>query len=140
MMAGLIDADMRSIYCGSTIISSRHVLTAAHCLINRQINRLGVVVGEHDVGTGQETNATQLFRIQRADVHPQYNTLTGRGPDVALITVQGTIPNNMQVGPACLPIEHRTDSFAGSYVEILGSSFFLLQILFLTLKYIVQYN
>lgn len=53
MMAGIVDADERSVFCGSTIISVRYVLTAAHCMTNRNYTRLGVLVGDHDLNSGK---------------------------------------------------------------------------------------
>lgn len=53
MMAGLVDLTQRELYCGATIISQRYVITAAHCLENRNGEKIGVVVGEHDTTTGK---------------------------------------------------------------------------------------
>lgn len=53
MMAGIVDADNRDVFCGSTIISVRYVLTAAHCMTNRNYTRLGVLVGDHDLNSGK---------------------------------------------------------------------------------------
>jgi len=52
MMAGIVDSVEKIIFCGATIISQQYVVTAAHCLDGRNINELGIVVGEHDVTTG----------------------------------------------------------------------------------------
>lgn len=53
MMAGLVDSFQRDVYCGATIISERYVLTAAHCLTNRDTSSMGVLVGDHDLSTGK---------------------------------------------------------------------------------------
>lgn len=53
-MAGLVDARRGAIIvCGATIIGERHVLTADHCLGGLVVEQTGVVVGEHNVSTGQ---------------------------------------------------------------------------------------
>lgn len=51
-MSALIDLPNRNLYCGSTIISNRYALTAAHCVINRVATNLGLLVGDHDISTG----------------------------------------------------------------------------------------
>lgn len=52
MMAGLVDRTQR-IFCGSTIINNRQVLTAAHCVPSTvsPLN-LGILVGDHDLERG----------------------------------------------------------------------------------------
>jgi secreted trypsin-like serine protease len=52
MMAGLVDFNNKWIYCGATVIARRYTLSAAHCVEQRNIIEIGVVVGEHDVTTG----------------------------------------------------------------------------------------
>lgn len=54
MMVGIVDALIRQVFCGGTIVSSHHILTAAHCVTNRQIGNLGVLIGDHDLTTSKE--------------------------------------------------------------------------------------
>ncbi|KMQ86525.1 venom serine protease, partial [Lasius niger] len=53
MMCGLVDSTNKELYCGCTIISHQYVVTAAHCVSpeERDITKIGVVVGEHDTTT-----------------------------------------------------------------------------------------
>ncbi|XP_072766735.1 venom serine protease 34-like [Anoplolepis gracilipes] len=117
MMCGLVDSTMKMIYCGCTIISQQYVLTAAHCVENRNINTIGVIVGEHDVSRGNETKATKLFRVSSCKMHPYYKDIHN---DIAVCNIIGTIQYSAEVGPVCLPFHHEQDSFAGSKVDMLG--------------------
>ncbi|KAJ8676753.1 hypothetical protein QAD02_012540 [Eretmocerus hayati] len=120
MMAGIIVATHRHIRCGATIISNHHVLTAAHCMRGlNDTSQMGVLVGEHDVTIGWETNATQLFKVFRYDPHPSYDP-NKQDFDIGIITINGFIAFTNEVGPACLPFQHYLDSFGGSVVYMLG--------------------
>lgn len=52
MMAGLVILPYSQIFCGATIISQYYVLTSAHCLLQKYIQNVGLLVGEHDYKTG----------------------------------------------------------------------------------------
>lgn len=120
MMAALINADLGStLYCGSTIISNRYVVSAGSCVVGRDAANLGVLVGDHDISTGADTNATVLHRVTKIILHPKYVS-GGAINDIAVVKTEGEIVFNNQVGPACLPFQHQPDTFAGSYVEVLG--------------------
>jgi secreted trypsin-like serine protease len=119
MMAAIVNVRSQSVFCGATIISNKHVLTAAHCLAGFGVNNIGILVGEHDVTTGADTNATKLFRVESYVSHPLYVT-NQRDYDIAIITVSGTIAFTNRVGPVCLPFRQYGQSFEGATVIILG--------------------
>ncbi|KOX72962.1 Venom serine protease 34 [Melipona quadrifasciata] len=119
MMCGIVDAIQRIVFCGATIISNRYVLTAAHCMIGRDFQNIGVLVGDHDLETGTDTNAAVLHRVIQAIIHPRYNERSNEN-DVGILKTEKDITFNNQVGPVCLPFQHSPDTFGGNYVELLG--------------------
>ncbi|XP_063217452.1 venom serine protease-like [Bacillus rossius redtenbacheri] len=118
MMAGLVELTQRNVFCGATIVARRYVLTAAHCLVKKQTSDVVVLVGEHDIKTGNDTNAARVYQVSRFIAHPGYNTYT-QANDFAVIQVAQEIFFSLEVGPACLPWG-TTYAFTNDYVEALG--------------------
>lgn len=120
MMAGIVDSRLSQVYCGGTIISVKHVLSAAHCVMNRDPSFMGVLIGDHDISTGRDTNST-LFKVARYVMHPSFVSTVRNSPyDISIITIMGQIRFTNEIGPACLPFQHSRDSFSGAVVDILG--------------------
>lgn len=66
LMAALLDPGSGDLLCGASIISNRYALTAAHCLLHKTPNNLGLLVGDHDITTGSSsTMSTQLYHRLR---------------------------------------------------------------------------
>ncbi|XP_068624960.1 venom serine protease-like [Battus philenor] len=118
MMAGIVDVSIRRIKCGGVIISKSHVMSAAHCVINMRIDNIAVVVGEHDVNTG-DSPVTQGFRVIEVTTHPLYRP-TNYDYDVSILKLYKDIVFSELVGPVCLPFKFIYDDFAGAKVTILG--------------------
>ncbi|CAD6234362.1 GSCOCT00001853001.2-RA-CDS [Cotesia congregata] len=120
MMAGLVDALGRIVFCGSTIINTQQVLTAAHCVNSRSAYNIGVLIGEHDISTCNFIIFKRLYKVASIVIHPSFSDVT-LDYDIAVITIDGTMKFNQQVGPACLPFQHSPDTFAGNYVDLVGN-------------------
>ncbi|XP_046823128.1 trypsin-1-like isoform X1 [Vespa crabro] len=92
-------------FCGGTILNSRFILTAAHCLCSGTstipIRQLRVTLGEYDL-KGPETPAAREESVINAVMHPGHRC--GRYvDDIALLELSRPITWSESVKPVCLP-------------------------------------
>ena len=80
--------------CGGTLISNRHVLSAAHCG-----DRDVVIVGKHSL---KDSSDGVRHKICRTVFHPNFNAKTMEY-DFAIHHLEQPVSFGSNVSPACLP-------------------------------------
>jgi secreted trypsin-like serine protease len=93
----------KRIFCGGSIISSRTIITAAHCLESDSypvsISLLYVVVGEYDI---TKKDGEKEYKVYSKTVHPYYNK-RNYDYDYAILTLTNDITWAHHINPVCLP-------------------------------------
>jgi secreted trypsin-like serine protease len=88
-------------YCGATLISDTHVLTAAHCIKPFKQEDIKIRLGEYDFDQEGET-ADQTFTLSSMKIHEAYNDVTFEN-DIAILKLSGVATRSASVWPICLP-------------------------------------
>lgn len=98
--------DNKSIpFCGGTVINSRWVVTAKHCIGLTTTEKMVVVAGDHHLM--KKEGAEQFSRVEKVETHPHN--------DIALLKLAAPlILNHKTVSPICLP--PKNFSFTGKCV------------------------
>ncbi|ESN95799.1 hypothetical protein HELRODRAFT_178982 [Helobdella robusta] len=88
--------------CGGSIINSKWIITAAHCLDENNPGYYMVVVGLHKKITGAGDSTVKVHDVERIVVHEMFSPITVAN-DIALIKVKNDIKLDENVNTVCAP-------------------------------------
>ncbi|CRL03694.1 CLUMA_CG016754, isoform A [Clunio marinus] len=107
LVALMYVADMK-FFCGGTLISRSHVLTAAHCLQDKgqetplTPSQFVLHLGKYNLSALYEPGSITAFP-EKITIHPKWNIRQVKyDSDIALIKIYGTVPLSSNIYPACL--------------------------------------
>ena len=102
MVALLSSPDPLDHFCGGTVIASRYVVTAAHCVQDKAEFQIFVRVGEHDLRTAGEAEVERTVRVAHILLHANYTLRLGwDSNDIALLELAEELDLATHT-PACL--------------------------------------
>ena len=95
-------------FCGGSIISKSHILTAAHCVVGKSIDDITIMYGTRRRPTLDKTLSDKHFiYIKEIDLYDDFNSSDSwkTTSDVAILTLEEPLIFSETVKAICLPSE-----------------------------------
>ena len=102
------------IFCGGSLLTSRTVITSAHCMLDEQRDKKNSSSFQVWVGLHDQDNLTNVYKknVVKYVVHPSFDPdeYIDKLHDLALITIEEV--DTSTYSPICLPLDN-TETYAG---------------------------
>lgn len=83
-------------------VSILHILSAAHCFLNVDIEDMRVILGAHNITSTTESKYMQIHTISKVLTHENYSEVTSEN-DIAIVYLSREIILNYGASRVCLP-------------------------------------
>lgn len=107
------------------MISDLQVLTAAHCVVGKTTDDIGVIIGNQNAG--EELKKFNFQLVYRIDINPFFNQNVGtmeaikKNSDVAVLTLETAVHLTTKVMPICLPsLSDTSNTYEGVSATVAG--------------------
>lgn len=107
-LAGLVQITSGIFFCGGSLVSEYHVLTAAHCLQNKQevvplqADEVVVHLGRHNFSAENEPGSISMFP-STVIIHPDWDSKSVRfDADLAILLTEKPVKFSLIIQPICL--------------------------------------
>lgn len=121
-LASLYHIQSQTFFCGGTIISMNHVITAAHCVQSkgdnycRKAHEILAYFGKYNFTYTHERGSELLYPTEIL-VHPQWNVSSPRyDADIAILFSDESIRFKLKVSPICLWNDQATTIDEGTVI------------------------
>jgi len=127
-MVALMDGTGSSQFCGGTLVASKYVVTAAHCMFFDQnaqqpltTSQVKVRIGDHDLAaTGETSIPEKTISVSKITNHPSYAPAGGSlNNDITVLELAEAVDLNVYT-PACLAQTSDESTFYGKTAQVYG--------------------
>ncbi|CAL4061597.1 unnamed protein product, partial [Meganyctiphanes norvegica] len=105
-------------FCGATLITKQHVISAAHCFNQERSNTI-VRLGEYNTSVVNAIDKAEDFTIADRRM-ADYNRITKENDLILLKLDRPIIVFKDSIRPACLPYHLRNEPFEGETLMVVG--------------------
>ena len=108
------------------MISDLQILTAAHCVVGKTTDDIGVIIGNTNAGEELKKMKINFHFVYKIDVNPFFNqnveTIEAikKNSDIAVLTLETAVPLTSKVRPICLPSISDTNTYEGETGTVAG--------------------
>ena len=113
--------------CGGTLVASKYVITAAHCVTIRKgssvakpADEIRTIIGDHNLfSSGEELIQPKTVNAIAITNHPSYNGYIGGGYDISIVELEEELDLDIYT-PACLAKSDDATTFDGKMATVAG--------------------